>query len=163
MNSLESPPQPKRAWVARAFTVVEDIVYIGLGLLLAGTSIVLLVSGIISFVQSLMAGSLAAQIVTLLDRILLILLFVELLYTVQVSFREHTLVPEPFLLVGLIAAIRRILVLTAQFAEVQDKSEAVFERLIVELAVLTVLIVTLVISLFLLRKRGGKAIAERAT
>ena len=163
MNSLESPPQPKRAWVARAFTVVEDIVYIGLGLLLAGTSIVLLVSGIISFVQSLVAGSLAAQIVTLLDRILLILLFVELLYTVQVSFREHTLVPEPFLLVGLIAAIRRVLVLTAQFAEVQDKSEAVFEHLIVELAVLTLLIVTLVTSLFLLRKRGGKAIAERAT
>jgi hypothetical protein len=46
----------------------------------------------------------------------LILLVIELLYTVQVSFREHGLIPEPFLLVGLIAAIRRVLVLTAEFA-----------------------------------------------
>lgn len=42
------------------------------------------------------------------DRILRILLVVELLYTVQVSFREHGLIPEPFLLVGPMAAIRRI-------------------------------------------------------
>jgi uncharacterized membrane protein (DUF373 family) len=51
--------------------------------------------------------------VDLLDRMLLILMIVELLYTVQVSFREHTLVPEPFLIVGLIAVTRRILVVTA--------------------------------------------------
>ena len=163
MNSLESPPQLKRAWVARTFTAVEDLVYIGLGLLLAGSSIVLLVSGMISFGQSLVAGSFATNIVALLDRVLLILLLVELLYTVQVSFREHALVPEPFLLVGLIAAIRRVLVLTAEFGELHNQPEAVFQHLVVELAVLTLLIVTLVISLFLLRKRGGRAVAERAT
>jgi uncharacterized membrane protein (DUF373 family) len=162
MKSPESPPQ-KRAWVARAFTVVEDIVYIGLGLLLAGSSIILLVTGVISFGQNLMAGSFVTNIVALLDRILLILLLVELLYTVQVSFREHTLVPEPFLLVGLIAAIRRVLVLTATFADVQDKTEIVFYHIIVELAVLTLLIVTLVLSLFFLRKVGGQPVAERAT
>jgi uncharacterized membrane protein (DUF373 family) len=98
-----------------------------------------------------------------LDRVLLILLLVELLYTVQVSFREHALVPEPFLLVGLIAAIRRVLVLTADFGELHNQPEAVFQHLVMELAVLTLLIVTLVISLFLLRKRGGRAVAERAT
>jgi uncharacterized membrane protein (DUF373 family) len=59
----------------------------------------------------------------LLDRILLILLIVELLYTVQVSFREHALVPEPFLLVGLISAIRRVLVVTAEFGEWRQKTE----------------------------------------
>jgi uncharacterized membrane protein (DUF373 family) len=99
----------------------------------------------------------------MLDRILLILLFVELLYTVQVSFREHTLVPEPFILVGLIAAIRRVLVLTAEFAELHDKPDAVFQHFIAELAVLTLLIVTLVLSLFLLRKTGGAVVAKRAT
>jgi uncharacterized membrane protein (DUF373 family) len=163
VNSLESSPQQNRAWVARAFTAVEDIVYIGLGLLLASSSVVLLVSSMLSFGHNLLAGSFATNIVPLLDRILLILLLVELLYTVQVSFREHTLVPEPFLLVGLIAAIRRVLVLTAELAELHGKPEAVFQHLIVELAVLTLLIVTLVISLFLLRKQGGRAVAERAT
>ncbi|MBM3774222.1 MAG: hypothetical protein FJW37_03580 [Acidobacteria bacterium] len=75
-----------------------------------------------------MAGSLAANIVPLLDQILLILLVVELLYTVQVSFREHALNPQPFLLVGLIAAIRRVLVLTAEVPEVSKTSEVLFQR-----------------------------------
>jgi hypothetical protein len=67
---------------------------------------------------------------------------------VQVSFREHALVPEPFLLVGLIAAIRRVLVLTAEFAEVHDQSELLFRHLIVELVVLAVLTITLVTLCF---------------
>jgi uncharacterized membrane protein (DUF373 family) len=143
--------------------LVEDIVYIGLGLLLAGSSIYLLVNGMVSFGQLLIKGSLATNIVALLDRILLILLFVELLYTVQVSFREHALVPEPFLLVGLIAAIRRILVLTAEFGEVRENPQPEFQHLIIELAALTVLIIVLVFSLYLLGKRGERAVAERVT
>ena len=155
--------EPKRAWAARGFTMVEDVVYLGLGLLLAGSAIALLVSGVISFGQNLMAGTLSGNIVPLLDRILLILLVVELLYTVQVSFREHALTSEPFLLVGLIAAIRRVLILTAEFSQINDLPEALFKRFIVELVVLTVLIVALVICLVLLRKRGETAVAERAT
>jgi len=155
--------EPKRAWAARAFTLVEDIVYLGLGLLLAGSSIVLLVGGLITFGQHLIGGSLASNIVPLLDRILLILLVVELLYTVQVSFREHTVVPQPFILVGLIAAIRRVLVLTAELAQVHEQSDVVFQRFVIELVVLTVLIIALVISLMLLTKRGVEVAAERAT
>ena len=162
MKSDESS-QPNRAWAARGFTFVEDVVYVGLGVLLAGSSIALLVSGVISFGQNLIGGTLTQNIVPLLDRILLILLVVELLYTVQVSFREHTLVPEPFLLVGLIAAIRRVLVLTAEIAQIHDLSDTLFRRFIIELLVLTFLIVALVISLMLLRKRGATAVAERAT
>ena len=141
---------------------MEDVVYVGLGLLLAGSSLALLVSGLINFGQNLMAGSLTINIVALLDRVLLILLVVELLYTVQVSFREHALMPEPFLLIGLIAGIRRVLLLTAELAQVQEKSEVVFQRFIVELVVLTVLIVALVISLVLLRKRSGMPPTEGA-
>jgi hypothetical protein len=68
--------------------------------------------------HNLIAGSLTTNIVALLGRVLLILLVVELLYTVQVSFREHALMPEPFLLIGLIAGIRRVLLLTAELAQV---------------------------------------------
>ena len=153
--------QRNRAWVARVFTAVEDVVYVGLGLLLAGCSLALLISGLINFGQNLMAGSLTINIVAMLDRVLLILLVVELLYTVQVSFREHALVPEPFLLIGLIAGIRRVLLLTAELAHVTEKSDVVFQHFIVELVALTVLIVALVISLVLLRKKNG-VVAERA-
>ena len=142
--------------------MVEDVVYIGLGLLLAGCSLALLVSGLINFGQNLIIGSLTTNIVALLDRVLLILLVVELLYTVQVSFREHALMPEPFLLIGLIAGIRRVLLLTAELAQVSEKSEVVFQHFIMELLALTVLIVALVISLVVLRKRSGMAPTERA-
>jgi uncharacterized membrane protein (DUF373 family) len=98
--------------------------------------------------------------IELLDRILLILLFIELLYTVQVSFREHALVSEPFLLVGLISAIRRVLVLTAEFGEFREKIGA--QEFVIELSVLTALIVALVASLIFLRKSGGSIAAHRA-
>jgi hypothetical protein len=159
---LPQLPQPARVWVARVFTVAEDVIYVGLGILLAGSSFSLLLSGLISFGQNLLAGSLAANIVGLLDRILLILLVVELLYTVQVSFRERILVPEPFLLVGLIAVIRRVLVLTAELAQVHEIPDVVFRRFIMELGVLTLMIIALVVSLVLLRNRKGRVAAERA-
>jgi hypothetical protein len=159
MDPPQSPRHPARVFFARAFTAVEDIVYIGLGLLLTVSALSLLVTGAIDFGQNALAGK--PHNIELLDRILLILLIVELLYTVQVSFREHALVAEPFLLVGLISAIRRVLVLTAEFGELQ-KTEGGAQHLIIELAVLTVLIVALVFSLVLLRKAGASVVAHRA-
>src|SRR5688500_9305274 len=110
-----------------------------------------------------MARSLAGNIVPLLDRLLLILLIVELLYTVQVSLREHNLIPEPFLLVGLIAAIRRVLLPTADFAELRDGCGSVFDQLIIELAVFTSLISAILISLVLSRRRAVGAAVGRTT
>jgi uncharacterized membrane protein (DUF373 family) len=162
MDLPELPKSP-RVWVARVFMAVEDVTYVGLGVLLAGSAFILLVTGLISFGQNLIAGSLATNIVGLLDRILLILLVVELLYTVQVSFREGALVPEPFLLVGLIAVIRRVLVLTAELAQVHDKPDPVFQRFITELGILTLMIVALVVSLVMLRSRKRRSAARRST
>jgi hypothetical protein len=55
--------------------------------------------------RSVVGGGLPGSIVGLLDQLLLVLLIVELLYTVHVSFREHVLTAPPFLLVALIAAV----------------------------------------------------------
>ena len=41
--------KPDRPWIARVFAWVEDVVYVGLGFLLAGCLLALLVSGVISF------------------------------------------------------------------------------------------------------------------
>ncbi len=96
--------------------------YIGLGVLLAFGAGSLLVAGAIETFRGITHATLEAEIPTQLDHILLVLLIVELLYTVQVSFREHALLPEPFLLVGLIAAIRRVLVLTAEYSHAKEGS-----------------------------------------
>jgi len=128
-------------------------VYVGLGLLLAGIIVVLLVTSFISFGKTALAWSIVAGVGGLLDQILLVLLLVELLYTVQVSFREHTLTAEPFLLVGLISVIRRILVITAVFGEQHQSGQVPPSMLVPELAVLAVLLVALTVALVLLRRR----------
>ena len=150
-----------RGIVARAFTWVEDIVYVGLGLLLAISALLLLGSGAVAFARAVSDGQLAAAVISLLDRLLLTLMIVELLYTVQVSFREHTLVPEPFLLVGLVAATRRILVLTAELGDVKERSAETFRASMIELGVFALMIVAFVVCLLLMRKRGADASATR--
>lgn len=151
-----------REWVARAFTHVEDAVYLGVGLLLAASATSLLIASGIGFVRSVVEGAVAARIVGLLDQVLLVFMIVEILYTVQVSFREHALVPEPFLIVGLIAVIRRVLVLTAEFGELLEKGEGVFRNAMLELGLLTIMVLALVVALVLLRRRAPTATAEKA-
>jgi uncharacterized membrane protein (DUF373 family) len=149
-----------REWISSGFTRVEDVAYVGLGLVLAVSALVLLVIVALSLGQAIMSANLPEKIVGLLDQSLLILMIVEILYTLQVSFREHTLVAEPFLIVGLIAAVRRVLVLTAEFSKPAEVLEAAFRNAMFEMGLLTVLILVLVFSLFLL-KRQHIASADR--
>ena len=151
-----------RDWFAIVFTRVEDTIYIGLAFLLAAIAGALLVAEIIFFAQYLFAGILSENIVMLLDRILLIIIFVEVLYTVQVSFRQHVLQPGPFLVVGLIAVTRRILVLTAELPKLIKEDESTFDHAITELALLTVLIVALVVSIHYIRPGDPNAAAEES-
>lgn len=157
-----SGPATGREWAARAFTFVEDVVYLGVGLLLAASALALLVTTAIAFVRSLLERALAAHVVSLLDQILLVFMIVEILYTVQVSFREHALVPEPFLIVGLIAGIRRVLVLTAEFGDLLEKGDTAFRNGMLELGLLTLMILALVGALVLVRRRAPGAAAEKA-
>jgi uncharacterized membrane protein (DUF373 family) len=149
-----------RHWLSLSFSFVEDVIYVGLGLLLTGVAGALLIAEIIYFVQYLLAGQLSENIVMLLDRILLIIIFVEVLYTVQVSFRQHVLRPGPFLVVGLIAVTRRILVVTAELPKMARENDAIFHNAMIELGLLTVLIVALVISLHFLRPDDPNSAAQ---
>jgi uncharacterized membrane protein (DUF373 family) len=150
------PPSRQRMAVAGAFTIFEDVVYLSLGVLLAVTALVSLANGATALWENIRGGAARIEIVNVLDRILLVLMIVELLYTVKVSFREHALIPEPFLIVSLIAATRRILIVTAQFsALLEQPSEAAFRNAMLELALLTGMVVALVASLLMLRKRAA--------
>ena len=71
--------------------------------------------------------------------------------------------PEPFLIVGLIAGTRRILVLPRSSRTSSQQGEAAFRNGMIELAILGALILALVVSLVLLRRRPnvGRASASR--
>lgn len=142
-----------KEWLSLWFSRAEDAIYVGLGLLLVAIAVTLLISELLYFWHYLWTATLAENIIFLLDRILLIIIFVEVLYTVQVSFRQHLLQPQPFLVVGLIAVTRRILVLTAEMSKLAKESEGGFYNAMIELGLLTVLIVALVLCLRMLRQQ----------
>ena len=142
-----------RGVVARAFSVTEDVVYAGMGILLAFSAAALLVSGALELWTATMQGAALKAVIGLLDRTLLVLMLVELLYTVRVSFRQHALLPEPCLIVVLIAATRRILVVTAEFS-IKGEAQPRFREGMLEIGLLTVMVVALVASLWMLRIRA---------
>jgi uncharacterized membrane protein (DUF373 family) len=60
--------------------------------------------------------SVLAAATGLLDRLLLVLIVAEIVHTVVLSLRAHRLVAQPFIIVGLVAVIRKILLVLSSEA-----------------------------------------------
>src|SRR3712207_5058563 len=90
--------------------------------------------------------------VELLDVLLLVFIVVELLFAVRTTVEKRELVAEPFLLVGIIASIKEIVVLSVEAAGVFG-SGAEFRDRIIEIGVLGVLVVLLGVTSYLLRRK----------
>jgi uncharacterized membrane protein (DUF373 family) len=88
----------------------QDLVSVTVGLVLIVLAGAELVSGIVDFFTGLRKTSLDSAGINLLDRVLLVLILVEIVHTVVLSLRAHHLVAQPFIIVGLVAVIRRVLV-----------------------------------------------------
>jgi uncharacterized membrane protein (DUF373 family) len=108
--------------------------------------------------DALVHWTVATETLRILDQLLLVLMLVEILHTVRISIRSHVLVIEPFLVVGLIASIRRILVISLEASALTKNGTwsadgaSVFHATMTELALLGLLILVLVVSIALLRR-----------
>jgi uncharacterized membrane protein (DUF373 family) len=97
------------ASVIWALEHAQDLVSIVVGVLLAAMTVVVLVLGVVDFFHDARHGSVETAAITLLNRVLLVLILVEIMHTVVLSLRAHHLVAQPLLAVGLVAVIRKIL------------------------------------------------------
>jgi uncharacterized membrane protein (DUF373 family) len=107
------PPAAYSRWrgVSGLIWVLEhaqDAVMVIVGIMLIVLAGVLLVSGIVGFASG-SSGPVSLAAPGLIDRILLVLILVEIVHTVVLSLRTHHLAARPFIVVGLVAVIRRIL------------------------------------------------------
>ena len=158
----EASPEIRLSRLARSadavFLQIETISYILLGGLLAAAVVLGVVGAAYLLVGSVHAGGQNDALVVAIDRLLFVLMVVEVLHTVRVSFRSGTLVCEPFLIVGLIASIRRVLVITLESSQANEPgrwtadSQALLRATMFELLVLAVLILVMVVSIYLLRR-----------
>jgi hypothetical protein len=88
----------------------------------------------------------------------------EIVYTVAISLESHTLNAEPFLIIGIIAGIRRMLVITATSAEQEAHAEQ-FHNTLVELGLIAATVVALAGAIWILRYSAHRFVAgahERA-
>jgi uncharacterized membrane protein (DUF373 family) len=135
----------------RVLGALEDVVYWAIAVVLMIGSTALLVA---QFNTMLRLRNTPATTVMLevLDGLLLIFIFVELLYAVRSCLRSHEIVAEPFLIVGILAGIKEIVVLSVEAATLLEEGPA-FSRAVVEIGVLGAVVLVLALAAFVLRER----------
>jgi len=142
--------------VEKPLHVAEQLLFSGVGILLFVVGFILTIRSCVE-IYALIVGP-QSNVITatgnFLDLILLILMIAEIGYTVMLSVRGEVLSPMPFLIVALIAVIRRVLVVTVQ--EVQSHGQGAGSGLVspasLEVALLTGVVLILVISMRLLAR-----------
>jgi uncharacterized membrane protein (DUF373 family) len=141
----------------------EVFVYSVLAVLLIVTAVATAANAGVMLWDGLRHWTVSTRTLQVLDQLLVVLMLVEILHTVRISIRSHILVTEPFLVVGLIASIRRILVITLEAASLakdgvwSSESTSFFRASMIELGLLGVLILIFVYSITLLRRSSHGA------
>lgn len=104
-RSLQRLEDSVTTWMEHA----QDIFSAAVGVVLVLLAAAILVDGVARFFLDLGHVSVVVAATDLVDKVLLVLILVEIVHTVVLSLRAHELVAEPFLVVGLVAVIRKIL------------------------------------------------------
>lgn len=155
----EDAPLPRLARGGlRALHVTEDVVYLAVALLLVVGAGVLLVEAVTELVTGLREGA-TDSIPSVLDTLLLIFILVELLGAVRTTLQERTLLAEPFLIVGLIAAIKETIVVAIG---AKDLDGAAHDDAMLELGVLAALILVIAVAMLLSRRKEREPEEEGA-
>jgi uncharacterized membrane protein (DUF373 family) len=151
-----------------AFLTVEHGIMMALGIVLSLTALLALGGAVVQVWDGVLAAGSAKSVLVIVDRLLFVLMIVEILHTVRVSIRSGELTCEPFLIVGLIASIRRVLVITLETSQnmpgktIEPGHEDAFQAAMIELGVLAGLILVMVVSIYLLRRNGPRTAARDA-
>ena len=134
----------------RALEAAEGVVYVGISVFLVVLALgAFVIAG--RQVPSLFGADGAAEAaLEILDTLLLVFIVVELLFAVRITIAKRELIAEPFLLVGIIASIKEIVVLSVKAADEIGKGSS-FADSMWEVGVLGVLVLLLGLTAWLLR------------
>ena len=138
---------------------IESVVLFAIAIVLALLAVLLLVSSVQALITAVTGGVIRDQAIEILDSVLLVMMTMEIVYTITISLELHTLQIEPFLTVGAIAAIRRMLVITAESTKIENQP-ALFQSTLIELGLLAGTILVIAISITVLRRNQKKTFEE---
>jgi uncharacterized membrane protein (DUF373 family) len=150
-DDVEEDEEGRQRLADRVLSGVEDALYWGIAVVLAFGSVALLVAQFNTLLR-LRNTSASTLMLEILDGLLLLFIFVELMYAVRACLRSHEIVAEPFLVVGILAGIKEIVVLSVEAATLLEKGPE-FSRAVVEIGVLGAVVLVLALAAFVLRVR----------
>ena len=123
---------------------------IGVSLLLVAGDV--LVRTVATFFET--PGGYPASLISALDGILVVIILVDILHTVLAHFRDNYFPVRPFLVIGILAAIRDILSASARLELTGSESAQSFHQSIVQLGVSVGVVLALLVGLLLLNRSG---------
>jgi uncharacterized membrane protein (DUF373 family) len=139
---------PSRPFVAHSgLGAVQSSIYLVVAALLVVAAGFTLVGTIVDVIEGSGSRRIADTGVFMLDRVLLIFIIAELLYTLRLVDVGGRILVEPFLFIGLIAVVRRVLVITAEF---ERSGQAV--DFLIQIGALSALALVLTVAIYLLRR-----------
>src|SRR5882757_5010731 len=159
-TKADEDERDRQRFADRALGMLEDAVYWGIALVLVVGSVALLIAQFNTLLR-LRNTAASTVMVEILDGLLLIFIFVELLYAVRSCLRSHEIVAEPFLIVGILAGIKEIVVLSVEAATLLEKGPE-FSRAVVEIGVLGGVVLALAAFVLRERRRDTADAGERA-
>ncbi len=148
MPEEEDKPQPLLTRMTNdGLRWAEDVIYALVALTLLGSALLVLGNTVYDLVTEASDGVTKAMQSTL-DSLLIVFILVELIAAVRSTLKERKLVAEPFLLVGIIASIKEVVVVAAFAKKGEDVQESMLE-----VGVLGAVVVGLALSTFVLRRK----------
>jgi len=137
---------------------IEQVLYliIALGLLIVFGLII--ADGLFILWELFNQGNSDLYVIKFLDKVLVAMIVVELFYTVLVAIVEESALRciEPFLLVGVTALVRRLLVLTFEIAHPVHYSSERITFYLIEMGLIGLLILVFVLSIHIFRRGRSK-------
>jgi hypothetical protein len=154
-DNEHDPRKGPKAWTSHAAKILgtsESVVLVLIGVALVLVAALLLYSGMHDLNEAVHRGpaEIEHKSIEILNTVLLVMMTMEIVYTVAISLESHTLNAEPFLIIGMIAAIRRMLVITATSTDQEAHAEQ-FHNTLVELGLLAAMVVALAGAIWILR------------
>ena len=161
-----SEEHEQTTWTSKASVLLgtaESSVLVLIGIALVLVAVLLLYSGMHDLWEATSGGPslIEHKSIEILNTVLLVMMTMEIVYTVAISLKSHTLNAEPFLIIGSIAAIRRMLVITATSTE-SETNPAMFHNTLIELGLLAATVVAMTIAICVLRFSQRKYVERSA-
>jgi uncharacterized membrane protein (DUF373 family) len=140
----------------RPLTWGQDFLQYAVAVVLIGAAVVVLFHSVYEAVFH--AGEFTEQIPALIDSVLFVIIVLEIFSTVLSHFREGGFQLKPFLVIGIISAVRHILIVGAKSSLGGTVSH--FNQTMIELGVNAGIVIVLVVALRLIRKRDFAEASE---